>query len=40
VKASGFEADLGELTDIDRLRIDGLRPPFLKRVKLEDYREG
>jgi hypothetical protein len=35
VKASGFEADLGELTTIDRFRIDGLRPPFLKRVKLE-----
>jgi hypothetical protein len=34
-KTSGFEADLGELTLIDRFRIDGLRPPFLKRVKLE-----
>ena len=34
-KTSGFEADLGEPVEIDRLRIDGLRPPFLKRVRLE-----
>ena len=34
-KSSGFEADLGELMAIDRFRIDGLRPPFLKRVRLE-----
>jgi hypothetical protein len=35
LKASGFEADLGELMPIDRFRIDGLKPPFLKRVRLE-----
>jgi hypothetical protein len=34
-KESGFEADLGEIQTADRLRIDGLRPPFLKRVRLE-----
>jgi hypothetical protein len=34
-KTSGFEADIGELMVIDRFRIDGLKPPFLKRVKLE-----
>jgi hypothetical protein len=35
LKASGFEADLGRLMMIDRFRIDGLGPPFLKRVRLE-----
>jgi uncharacterized protein DUF3999 len=34
-KESGFEADLGEIQIADRLRIDGLSPPFLKRVRLE-----
>ena len=34
-KSSGFEADLGEAYTIDRFRIDGLSPPFLKRVRLE-----
>jgi hypothetical protein len=34
-KTSGFEADLGGLFMIDRLRIDGLSPPYLKRVRLE-----
>jgi hypothetical protein len=35
LKQSGFEADLGEILTTDRFRIDGLRPPFLKRVRLE-----
>ena len=35
VKTSGFEADLGEPLLIDRLRIDGISAPFLKRVTLE-----
>jgi len=35
LKASGFEADLGEARTADRFRIDGLPPPFLKRVRLE-----
>ena len=34
-KTSGFEADIGEPLTIDRFRIDGLKTPFLKRVKLE-----
>jgi hypothetical protein len=34
-KTSGFEADLGGLLMIDRFRIDGLSPPYLKRVRLE-----
>ena len=34
-KTSGFEVDLGEAIAIDRFRIDGLAPPFLKRVRLE-----
>ena len=34
-KTSGFEIDLGEPITIDRFRIDGLAPPFLKRVRLE-----
>ena len=34
-KESGFEADIGEIQTVDRLRIDGLPPPFLKRVRLE-----
>jgi hypothetical protein len=34
-KTSGFEADLGQAYAVDRLRVDGLKPPFLKRVRLE-----
>ena len=34
-KTSGFEVDIGELMVVDRFRIEGSRPPFLKRVKLE-----
>jgi hypothetical protein len=34
-KTSGFEADLGALLMIDRFRIDGLSPPYLKRIRLE-----
>jgi hypothetical protein len=33
--ASGFEADLGGLYDVDELQIGGLRAPFLKRLTLE-----
>jgi len=32
---SGFEADLDALLPIDRLRLDGLPAPFLKRVQVE-----
>ena len=35
LRTSGFEADLGELSPIDRVRIDGIDAPFLKRLKLE-----
>jgi hypothetical protein len=35
VKTSGFEADLGEALIVDRFRVDGVAPPFLKRVRLE-----
>ncbi len=35
LKQSGFEADLGEAFTCDRVVIDGLPPPFLKRVRLE-----
>jgi len=34
-KTSGFEADLGGLLMIDRFRIEGLSPPYLKRIRLE-----
>jgi len=34
-KTSGFEADLGGLIMIDRFRISGLSPPYLKRIRLE-----
>jgi hypothetical protein len=34
-KTSGFEADLGGLFMIDRFRIEGLSPPYLKRIRLE-----
>ena len=33
--SSGFELDLGEPVAIDRLRLDGVAAPFLKRVSLE-----
>lgn len=33
--ASGFEADLGALRRVDRLRVGGLPAPFLKRLRLE-----
>src|SRR5206468_4482582 len=32
---SGFEADLDALLPIDRVRLDGLPAPFLKRVQVE-----
>lgn len=34
-RSSGFEADLGAPTLIDRIRVEGLPAPFLKRVRLE-----
>jgi hypothetical protein len=34
-KTSGFEADLGAATAVDRFRVEGLPAPYLKRVKLE-----
>jgi Protein of unknown function (DUF3999) len=34
-KSSGFEADLGRPTEIDRLRLDGIAAPFLKRARVE-----
>ena len=34
-KTSGFEVDLGQVADIDRVQIAGLPAPFLKRVLLE-----
>ena len=35
IKTSGFEADLREPLLVDRFRLDGIAPPFLKRVRLE-----
>ena len=32
---SGFELDLGDAIHVDRIRIDGIAAPFLKRVTLE-----
>lgn len=32
---SGFEADLGAPTLVDRIRIEGIATPFLKRARLE-----
>lgn len=32
---SGFEADFGNATDVDRVRIEGIAPPFLKRLRVE-----
>jgi hypothetical protein len=34
-KESGFEADLGAAATVDRVRVDGLPTPFLKRVALD-----
>ena len=34
-KTSGFEVDLGGVVMIDRIRIEGLPAPFLKRLQLE-----
>jgi hypothetical protein len=34
-KTSGFEADLGRPVEIDRLRLDGIAAPFLKRARVE-----
>ena len=33
--SSGFEADLEDLLPVDRVRLEGLPAPFLKRVRLE-----
>ena len=32
---SGFEADFGAATDVDRIRIEGYATPFMKRLRLE-----
>jgi hypothetical protein len=32
---SGFEVDLGRLTSVDRVRLVGLQPPLVKRLRLE-----
>jgi hypothetical protein len=34
-KQSGFEADLGAAASVDRIRLDGLKAPFLKRAALD-----
>lgn len=34
-KTSGFEVDLGAMTNVDRIAFDGIGAPFLKRLKLE-----
>lgn len=34
-KTSGFELDLGSVHTIDRIRIEGIATPFLKRAQLE-----
>lgn len=34
-ETSGFEVDLGAVAPVDQLRLDGLPPPFLKRLRLE-----
>lgn len=34
-KESGFELDLGTVSRVDRVRLSGLPPPFLKRFRLE-----
>ncbi len=33
--SSGFEADLGSASLVDRIRVTGIAPPFLKRFRLE-----
>jgi hypothetical protein len=33
--SSGFEADLGAIRDVDRVRITGIAAPFLKRVTID-----
>ncbi|HYM22308.1 MAG TPA: DUF3999 family protein, partial [Vicinamibacterales bacterium] len=35
LRTSGFEADLGAPLVVDGFRLDGLPPPYLKRVRLE-----
>ena len=35
LKTSGFEIDLGQSIVVDRIRVDGITSPFLKRVRLE-----
>lgn len=32
---SGFEADLGAMKDVDRLRVEGVATPFMKRLRVE-----
>jgi len=32
---SGFEVDLGRATNVDRLKLEGIAAPFLKRITLE-----
>lgn len=34
-KSSGVEIDLGVASDVDRVRLEGIAAPFLKRVRLE-----
>ena len=34
-KQSGFEADLGAAKTVDRIRLDGIAAPFLKRLSLD-----
>ena len=34
-KSSGFELDLGAVHAVDRIRVEGVATPFLKRVRLE-----
>jgi hypothetical protein len=34
-KTSGFELDLGRAESTDAIRVEGIPPPFLKRVRLE-----
>jgi hypothetical protein len=34
-KTSGFELDLGRTAEVDRLQVDGIAAPFLKRLRLE-----
>jgi hypothetical protein len=34
-KTSGFEVDFAEISTIDRIRIEGIQAPFMKRANLE-----